>query len=251
MTPTPLAEAALSAVSGLGLPVPATGPVTRAAAVAAVDAVAGLAPDTTAAATYQDVASTSSAFGAIEAAVQAGLMAGWAPTSGDFQPDAPMSRIDLAVLATNALGLRARAMALAGDTGAFSGLTDLAFAGANRGYAVLMLEMGIVPPVSATRFMPNAAVTPGELAVSLERLWLDADVPAAATLTPASPRVLTGATDALSLAVTNRLGRPVPARNLMRYPATFRVSGGSVANGAFLAPAPGTYQVTARCRAPS
>ena len=245
-----LAARALAAISDLGLTAPASGAVTRADAVEEVVAVAGLSPDTTATATYQDVASTSGAYGAVEAAVQAGLMAGWAPTSGDFDPTGTMSRIDLAILATNALGLGAKATGLADDTNAYASMRDLSRAGTDRGYAVLMLEMGVVPPVSATRFMPNAAVTASEFAVALYRMWLDEDVPASATLTPAAAQMRTTGTDIVTLAATNRLGAPVPAANLARYQAVYTESGGSLSDGVFSAASAGAYDISVSLTGP-
>lgn len=245
-----IAQRALAAASQLGLPVPSAGPVTRAEAVEAVDAVAGLSPQTPASPTYTDVPSSSSAYGAIEAALAAGLTSGWAPASGAFQPDAPMSRIDLAVLATSALGLDGKAAALISNVSLYPRLGDLTRAGYDLGFANAMLEEGVVPPVSASRYMPEAPVTPTALAVALYRMWLVEDVPAAATLTPQAPKVLTGASDALTLTVQNRLGAPVPGLNLARYHVAYTAAGATVSGGVFSAATQGKYAVTVSLSGP-
>lgn len=249
---TALGQRALAATATLNLPIPTTPTVTRAEAVVAVVAVAGLAPAPNAAPTYQDVSpiATPNSFGAIEAAVNAGFMAGWTSPSGAFDPNAPMSRIDLAILATDVLGLGAKAAAVATNPSLYPALKDLAGTGANMGFANAMLQTGVVPPVDAVDYLPGFAVTPVELAVALDRMWGLMDVPAAASLTAtvASPAV--GVADPLSLAVTDRLGGPLPARNAGLYPVAYTQSGGSVANGAFMAQAAGTYQVSAQIRGP-
>lgn len=249
---TALGQRALAATATLDLPIPTTATVTRAEAVQAVVAVAGLAPEPAAPATYQDVSPTVTpvSFGAIEAAVTARLMAGWASTSGNFDPNAPMSRVDLAILATDALGFGAKAATLAGSQTLYPALTDLAAVGADLGFANAMLETGVVPPVSAVRYMPGAPVTPVELAVALDRLWRLVDVPATATLTGTVPSPTVGVADPLSLVVTDRLGNPIPARNAGRYPVVYAQSGGGVTDGAFLARTAGTYEVSAQIEGP-
>ncbi len=249
---TALGQRALLATTTLALPVPATTAVTRADAVVAVVAVMGLTPASSATPTYEDVSPTSApaSFGAIEAAANAGLMVGWAGPSGDFEPNAPMSRIDLAILATNALGLDAKAQGLAGDETLYPALKDLSTAGDNLGFANAMLQAGVVPPVNTVRYMPGAAVTPVELAVALDRMWRLVDLPVAASLTATVPSPTVGVADPLTLAVTNRLGNPIPTLNEGRYPVAYTASGGSVTDGAFLAQAPGTYEVSAEVEGP-
>jgi hypothetical protein len=242
---TTLASRALAAASQLRLPVSTSGRVSRAQAVLAVDAVVGLsAASASASSPYTDVAPTQSGFGAIEAAVKAGLMAGWAPTSGTFDPNAPMSRIDLAILATNALGLQAKAHALIGDTSLYPRLGDLGSAGYDLGFANAMLEAGVVPPESATRYAPRAAVTATTLAVAVYRMWLLEDVPVAVSLSAAAPSVLTSQPDTLRFTAANRLGRAVPEADLARYAAAFTAtSPGAVRGVAFSADQPGSYTV--------
>lgn len=249
---TALGQRALSATATLGLPVPTTVAVTRAEAVEAVIAVAGLAPEPSASPTYADVSPTATptSFGAIEAAVNAGLMAGWVATSGDFEPNAAMSRIDLAILATDALDLGSRAQSLAGDHALYPALRDLATAGDNLGFANAMLQAGVVPPVSTVRYMPGAAVTPVELAVALDRMWRLVDLPAAASLTATISSPAVGVADPLTLVVTNRLGHAVPSLNRGLYPVTYTANGGSVTDGAFSAQAAGTYEVSAEIEGP-
>ena len=229
---TPLGATAEAAVLKLGLPSPSAGPVTRADAMEAVDAVVGLSPDTTASPNYADVPAASSAFGAIEAAVQAGLMAGWAPTSGDFDPTGTMSRIDLAVLATNALGLEAKAQSLQGDASTYPSLVDLSRAGDSVGEVVLMLKDGIVPPEDATRFEPFHAVTVETLDVTLYRMWLAVDVPVGLAVTAETQSPAVNEPDPLGAMVTNRLGGEVPLASLARDSIAFSLQGVSGAAAA-------------------
>ena len=74
-------RAALAVVAALALPMPANGPVTRADAVIAVDAVAGLAAANPSQATYTDVSPSDAYYGAIEAASSATLRSNAAPAS--------------------------------------------------------------------------------------------------------------------------------------------------------------------------
>lgn len=106
-----------------------TEPVTPAQAISGVVAVLGLATTPSSSATYNDVPVTATDFGAIEAAAQAGLMADWAPTSGTFNPDAIMTRTELTVLATSAMGLQTKAASLIRDTSTLGYLRDLTEAG--------------------------------------------------------------------------------------------------------------------------
>lgn len=253
-----LATTARSAVRRLGLMAPEgnqTAPVTRGAAVAGVIAVLGLPTNTATMPTYTDVSTAASDFGAIEAAVQAGLMADWAPTSGTFDPSAPISRVRFAVLATNAMGLATKATGLIGDVTTFRQLKDLGAAGYDLGDANVALEEGVVPPIDSTRWAPRADMTQETLAVALYRLYLALDVPAAANITPAATNVLANATDGVTLSATNRLGQPLSAAALARYAPTYTVTGsnassGQVAADAFSAVSPGPYTVTAELTGP-
>lgn len=253
-----LGASALAAVSRLGLmTVSGTSGarVTRAQAVAGVVAVLGLSTPAAAAPAYTDVPASASDFGAIEAAVNAGLMAGWAPTSGQFDPTANMTRVQLSVFATDAMRLQRKADGLIADLTTFARLGDLSDAGYDLGDVNVALEEGVVPPVSATRFAPNAPVTQETLAVALYRLYLAMDVPATATLTPAAANVLLNAKDALTLSVANRLGQPLSAAALERYAPTYGLQGSnastaSVVAAVFQASTEGSYTVWASLRGP-
>lgn len=230
-------------------------PATRAQAVSAVVALLDLATPPPAAPTYADVPTTAAAFGAIEAGAQAGLMAGWAPSSGNFDPTAVITRIQLAVLATNAMNLQAKAASLIGDTVTFGYLGDLGAAGYDLGDANVALEEGVVPPIDTTRFAPFAPVTQTTLAVALYRLYLTLDLPQGLAVTPFAASILPNAADGLGLSVTNRLGRPLSAAALARYAPTYSVTGpnastGLVSAGSFSATATGLYTLAAQLTGP-
>lgn len=160
--------------------------VTRAQAVDAVAAVLGLSENSTD--PYTDLTGRVDA-GLIAAAQADGLMAGWAdPSNGvtTFAPDGPITRADLAVLATNALGLGAEAAAMAVLQTDEEKYTDLRAAGlAALADMVLMMSSptSVVPPLSATSYGPMKHVTVQTLALALVRLWRLLDVPTAITPT--------------------------------------------------------------------
>lgn len=246
-------RAALAVVAALGLPMPANGPVTRADAVIAVDAVAGLAAANPSQATYTDVSPSDAYYGAIEAASAAGLLSGWAPAAGRFRPGAPMTRIDLAILAVNVLGLAPQARSLARDSAAYPALRTIhPMAAAYLGDAVLMLRDGIVPPEGPRVYAPYGPVSLPSLALALDRMWRLWDVPMYLRLLPTTPSVAPGEADSLAVSATNRLGSVVPEANLLaHYPVTYTVAApGSVANGVFSAPAVGSYLLTAALSGP-
>jgi len=248
---TPLGHRSESATSQLSLSTTASnGIVTRAQALAAVEAVLGLTASTSATtATYGDVSSSSSAYGAVEAAVAAGLLKGWVGPSGNFDPNAPMSRIDLAILATNA-------MALAPATAnAYSQLKDLTQTGSDLGYADTMMHEGVVPPLDGSRYDGSGAVTGETLAVALYRMWWYVDVPVTASITPTTLATSTGTKDALTVTATNRLGKPVPATNLARYLPGYNLvgqgaNGGQVTGDVFTAKNAGSYTVSVTLTGP-
>jgi len=249
---TPLGHTAESATSQLSLSTTASNAViTRAQALAAVEAVLGLTASTSAtSATYSDVSSSSSAYGAVEAAVAAGLLKGWVGLSGSFDPNAPMSRIDLAILATNAMALAPKTTA-----NAYSQLADLAQTGSDVGYADTMMYEGVVPPLDGSRYDGSGAVTGETLAVALYRMWWYVDVPVSASITPTTLTTSTGSQDALTVTATNRLGKPVPATNLARYLPGYNLvgqgaNGGQVTGDVFTAKNAGSYTVSVTLTGP-
>jgi hypothetical protein len=252
---TPLAQRAIAAVTSLGLMAPqAPGafgpylPVSRAEAVEGVAQVAGLAPATSGPASYSDVPVGDPAFGAVQAADAAGWMAGWAPAQGLFGPTGPMTRSALAVLAANALGYAASSAGVGSDAALLRArVPDVNTTGPYLDYVLEALFTGVVPPFDAGRYAGNLAVNREELAVTLYRMYELFDVPAACTVTSQAGVVTPGQADALSVTVTDRLGRPLPAAFATRYPPAYAVTpatGATVSSGGeFVATTPGTFGV--------
>ena len=191
----------------------------------------------------------------VAAAATAGLFAGWLGSASAFDPNAPMSRIDLAILATDAMGLTGTASEDIGDTSTYAYLTDLSDTGYDLGFANAMLKYGVVPPVSPTRYDAAGPVTTEMLDVALYRMWWNVDVPVTVTLAPANVNIAPGTEDALSAAATNRLGDAIPAANLAQYLPSYTLVGadaaaGSVRGDIFTSDAGGTYTVSVTLSGP-
>ncbi len=202
----------LSGVDGLA----PGAPVTRAQAVDAVAAVLGLTGGDSAG-PYTDLADRFDA-GLLAAAQADGLMAGWAdPASGvtTFAPDAPITRADLAVLATDALGLQAQAADLANGSAiqtAEAKYPDLLAAGpAPVADMVLMMAAptAVVPPLSPTTDGPTRHVTVQTLALALARLWRLLDVPTAIAPTATLSATSRGPVTVNGQPGTNAMNGPV------------------------------------------
>lgn len=250
---TSLTQQARAVLAETRIAEPARGAVTRLEALEGVEAVAGIAPVVDATATFSDVPPSSPAFAAVQAAVEAGLLRGWASIGGAFRPNAPIARVQLAVLATNALGLVAQANALETDESLYSPLRDLYRTGYDLGFANLMLKYGIVPPESAHAYAPEASLSGGALALTLVRMWAALDVPRSISVAVADD-TLTGASNPLSVTMLNRLGTPVPVANAALYRPTYTSSGpggaSKLTGGAFLGSLPGPYTIAVAVHGP-
>ncbi len=184
----------------------------------------------------------------VQAASTAGLFAGWLGSASAFEANAAMSRIDLAILATDAMGLTGTAAADIANISTYGYLTNVSDTGYDLGFANAMLKYGVVPPVSRTDYGGAGAVTTEMLDVALYRMWWNVDVPVTATVTPAQVNTAPGMADALALAATNRLGGAVPATNLAQYLPTYTLVGsgataGSVKGNIFTSEVGGLYTV--------
>lgn len=241
---TTLGQRAESSTAQVKLPVPQANEVaTQGEVLVGIEAVLGILP------------SQGGISAEVQAASAANLFAGWLGSASDFASSAPMSRIDLAILATDAMGLTGTASENIGDTSTYGYLTDLWNTGYNLGFANAMLKYGVVPPVSPTRYDAAGAVTTEMLDVALYRMWWNVDVPVTATVTPAQVNTRTGTEDALSVAATNRVGAAVPATNLAQYMPTYTLVGtgataGSVKGDLFTSDAGGMYTVSVALSGP-
>lgn len=233
----------------------AYGAVTRAQAVKFVVNALHLARRFPAQASFNDVTSQSPYYGWVEAAQKAGLFDGWV-ASATFGPSRAITRVDLAVLATNALHEQSLAASLASDTSTYGYLHDLGrVPAADLGAVNAMMKEGVVPPVTATSYLPFATVNRDEFAVAIMRLYahlspLSGGAIAAATLSAANKAVTVGTVDPMTLTVTDN-GSSHTVTGLP-YRVGWSISGGpangaSVNNsGVFKASMPGTYTVHAR-----
>ena len=203
-------------------------------------------------ATYSDVSVYSAYYPWIEAAVKAGILNGMAASSGDFNPSVPITREDMAVLTTNALGDQSLAQSLAGNLTKYGYIQDLkTVTPSDLGDVNAMMEEGIVPPYNAHFFKPFDSLNREEFAVAIFRLYhaIAAKNLTSATLSAATPEVGVGQADQLSVTGVNGQGQQLTASQLAAYTVQYSVVGpnsGSATispNGSFAASAPGTYTV--------
>lgn len=234
------------------------GVVTRAQAVKFVVKALGLSLAQAWPTSYADVSPRSAYFAYVEAADRAGILNGMAPATGMFDPSTAMSRIDFALLATNALHDGGLAASMAGDRSTYGYLRDLAaIPPADLGAANAMMKVGIVPPLTSRRYAPFARLNREEFAVAMMRLdsamsgtsGSGTQAAASLSLSAALGTVPVHAPDSLSV-VIDRYGRrtPIPART--PYVLHWAVAGGPAeagrvdARNAFSATQPGTYTIT-------
>jgi hypothetical protein len=230
------------------------GVVTRAQAVKFVVNLVGLSlvyprtPD------YADVGKGSQYYPYIETALKDGILSGYAPSSGNFNPSVPVTRIQLAVLEVNALGEQALAQSLASDTTLYPRLVDMSQVPPGYlGYANAGMKLGLVPPLNATHYAPAGQVDREQLAVGLWRALgqLKASAPATLRIEQSAATVGVGQVDSLTVTVLNRAGQVIPAAALASYSVAFSVTGNNASSasvsqaGQFVASAAGTYTVQA------
>jgi cytochrome oxidase Cu insertion factor (SCO1/SenC/PrrC family) len=119
-----------------------------------------------------------------------------------------------------------------------------------------MMEVGIVPPYTATSFAPNLSLNREEFAVALYRLYnVLNSAPASATLTAAQSSTTVNTPDQLTLTVTDQDGAPISSPDLAAYTVQYSVAAGNStttathgtvnSSGQFTATAAGTYTVNA------
>ncbi len=228
------------------------GQITRAQSVKFVVNALRLQLQPSASQTYTDVSRFSQYYPYIEAAVKAGILTGMAAASGSFYPSAIITRVDFAVLATNALGDQSLAQSLAGNTTKYSYLKDLSkVPPADLGDVNAMMEVGIVPPYNRDRFAPFNKLNREEFAVAIMRLYnvLSARNLSSASLSAANPVVGVGQSDQLTVTAENANGQQFSGAQLSAYTIQYSVVGSNSSsatvspNGAFVATAPGTYTV--------
>lgn len=109
--------------------------------------------------TFNDIRPSDWHFGFIEAAARHGT---FIENSGNFRPDAPITRSEMAVMLVRSLGFGE----LAGQLTS-SGFIDVF---ENSGYIALARDFGIIHGIDATRFAPNDTATRGHAAVMMMRM---------------------------------------------------------------------------------
>lgn len=230
------------------------GVVTRAQAVKFVVNLSGVKLQYPRTASYSDVTSGSQYYPYIETALADGFLTGYAGTSGAFDPSAPVTRIDLAILVVNALGDQSVAQSMATDTTTYAKFTDLNKVPAgDLGYANAGMKLGFVPPLNATLYFPNGKVNREQLAVGLWRGYeaLQAGSPASLKIASSPADVGIGQAANLSVTATNKAGTALTASELSGYTVTYTVTGSNASsasvssNGVFVATAAGNYTVEA------
>lgn len=175
---TPLAQRAIETLGAKGImngTAPAKfapyGIVTRAQAIKFVVKALGLAKVYPPVASFPDISRYSPYYPYVEAALQANLLVGlWSPGQ-DLGPSVPISRVDFAVLATNALKDQSLAQSLQNST-QYDYLTDLSeVPPAFRGDVDAMMKVGIVPPINTHIYGPFSRLNREEFAVAMYRMY--------------------------------------------------------------------------------
>ena len=230
------------------------GIVTRAQAVKFVVNLSGVQLQYPKTPSYTDVTAGSQYYPYIETALADGFLTGYAGSSGSFDPSAPVTRVDLAILVINAMGDQSVAQSMATDTTTYKQFIDLSkVPSGDLGYANAGMKLGFVPPLNATLYYPNGKVNREQLAVGLWRAYeaLQVAAPASATVTSTPADVGVGQAATLSIAVMNKAGKALTASQLAGYTISYSVTGSNAssatvsANGLFVATAAGNYTVQA------
>ncbi len=265
---TPLAKRAIETLGAEGVmngTAPAKfapyGIVTRAQAIKFVVKALGLKKIYPAQPSFPDISRFSQYYPYAEAALQGGFLTGLWSAGENLSPSVPISRVDFAVLATNALKDQGLAAQLQSTT-RYNYLTDIGkVPAADRGDVNAMMKVGIVPPIDTHIYGPFSRLNREEFAVAMYRMYnllkaaqqpppVSQSAPASATLAPAQPSVGVGQADQIQLTVDNAAGQVIPASQLTGYQISYQVTGqnanqGVVSpNGNFVATAAGTYTVT-------
>ena len=231
-----------------------SGPVTRAQAVKFAVNLADLNLEFPRTATFEDISKHSHYYPYVETAYTDGLLRGMsdATSHGKFDPSTPITRADLAVLLTNALGQQSLAQSLASDTTLFPKLTDLGTVpSGDLGAVNAMMKLGVVPPLTATAFRPAGHVNREQMAVALYRglLHMKAASPASLTVKAAQADVAVGTADPLTVGAAAADGVALTSAQLAQYSIRYSVTGVNAASatvtgaGVFSATASGAYTV--------
>lgn len=246
------------------------GVVTRAQAIKFVVKALGLKKIFPSQASFPDISNYSQYYPYAEAALQGGFLNGLWSAGEDLGPSVPISRVDFAVLATNALKDQSLAAQLQNTT-KYNYLADISkVPTADRGDVNAMMQVGIIPPIDTHTYGPFSRLNREEFAVAMYRMYnvlkggqppattpVSQTTPATATLAPATASTAVGQADQVQLTVDNASGQVIPTSQLTGYQVTFAVVGpngsqGVVSpNGNFVATTPGAYTVSVTISGPS
>ena len=115
---------------------------------------------------YIDVLTGDWYYGCIQAAVGAGLVKGY--EEGEFLPNDPITRQEMAVLLARALGRGSAAAASAGDSTAFADDEDISFWA--RGFVVVAVQQDLISGYPDNTFGPGNYATRAEACAMIYRL---------------------------------------------------------------------------------
>jgi len=141
-------------------------PITRAEFVTILDRALNLTAYTPATPDFQDVSPGDWFYGSVEADVYAGIVKGYG--NGDFAPNAPITRQEIATVLINALG-KADAASVLMDTQ--TGFTDDASIAAwGRGFVAEAVQIGLIKGYPDGSFAPRSDATRAEACVMINNL---------------------------------------------------------------------------------
>ncbi len=219
-------------------------PVSRAEFIYEFDRTAGIQPVYPQVPDFADVPSTSPYYGYIEAAYKNGIISG--VTQGKFEPNASLTREEIAKIEVLALNDGSAAQALATQATTFrdnGGIPSWA-----RGYINEAVRLGLVSGYPDGYFRPGQAITVADTPHFLQKFAASqvSQGTWSVSLTPSATDVGVGQQVQLSSAVKNPQGAVVSGATV-----TYAVNSSQalISGGTFVASSPGTYTVTATYQA--
>ena len=239
----------LTLAASVGSAVPATAAtpqiVTRAEFIYEFDRADNLQPVYPQVADFTDVPSSTPYYGYIEAAYKAGIISG--VTSTKFEPNASLTREEIAKIEVLALGDGAAAQAL--DAQATSFKDDKGIPSWARGYINEALRLGLISGYPNGYFKPGQAITTADTPHFLQKFAASQVNQGTWTLavSASGSDVGVGQQVQLSSVIKNPQGVAVTGAQV-----TYSVGSASalISGSIFIASSPGTYTVTGTYQAP-
>ena len=242
LTTAILAFATLPGAAGAAARAPQT--VSRAEFIYEFDRTADIQPVYPPTPDFTDVPSSSPYYGYIEAAYKDGIISG--VTQGKFEPNASLTREEIAKIEVLALGDGAAAQNLANQATTFK--DNGAIPAWARGYINEAVKLGLVSGYTDGYFRANQAITAADTPHFLQK-FAASEVSQGTwslTVTPSATDVGVGQQVLLATTVKNPQGSAVTGASVAY---TVNSSQALISGSTFVASSPGTYTVTATYQA--